>query len=198
MSMPSSASPQLSLTPPRRSALAHIPGNEGWPIVGNTLQGACRSQGPRRTQCRSLRPGLSQPHVRRDQRRPARARGQRTRAVRSGQAVLLHPWLGPVPRASVPARPDAARFRRTPAAPPRAVGRLQGRADEVLPGAARQGHRASGSRSGRRGPGRCCSIPRSSSSRSISPPPRSSAPISAPRSTRSRAPSSTWWRPRSR
>src|SRR5690348_8417247 len=38
MSMQSLASPQLSLTPPRRSALAHIPGNEGWPIVGNTLR----------------------------------------------------------------------------------------------------------------------------------------------------------------
>ena len=38
MSMPSLVSPQLSLTPPRRSALAHIPGNEGWPIVGNTLR----------------------------------------------------------------------------------------------------------------------------------------------------------------
>src|SRR6266576_3615823 len=38
MSMPGLASPQLSLTPPKRSALTHIPGNEGWPIVGNTLR----------------------------------------------------------------------------------------------------------------------------------------------------------------
>src|SRR3954454_16472499 len=38
MSMPSLVSPQLTLSPPRRSALAHIPGNEGWPIVGNTLR----------------------------------------------------------------------------------------------------------------------------------------------------------------
>ena len=32
------ASPALSLTPPRRNALTHIPGDEGWPIIGKTLQ----------------------------------------------------------------------------------------------------------------------------------------------------------------
>ncbi|WP_295847519.1 cytochrome P450 [Tardiphaga sp.] len=39
MSMPGfalSAPPQLM--PPKRAALAHIPGNEGWPIVGNTFR----------------------------------------------------------------------------------------------------------------------------------------------------------------
>jgi cytochrome P450 len=37
MSMQSVASPAMTLAPPRRSSLAHIPGDEGWPIVGRTL-----------------------------------------------------------------------------------------------------------------------------------------------------------------
>lgn len=38
MSMQSVASPALALTPPRRNSLTHIPGDEGWPIIGKTLQ----------------------------------------------------------------------------------------------------------------------------------------------------------------
>ena len=38
MSMQSAASPAVTfLGPPKRTALAHIPGDEGWPIVGRTL-----------------------------------------------------------------------------------------------------------------------------------------------------------------
>jgi cytochrome P450 len=37
MSMQSVASPAISLTPPKRNLLTHIPGDEGWPLVGNTL-----------------------------------------------------------------------------------------------------------------------------------------------------------------
>lgn len=37
MSMQSVASPAISLTPPRRNSLTHIPGDEGWPIIGKTL-----------------------------------------------------------------------------------------------------------------------------------------------------------------
>src|SRR6266478_1719913 len=37
MSMHSAASPAFVLAPPKRSALAHIPGEEGWPIIGRTL-----------------------------------------------------------------------------------------------------------------------------------------------------------------
>src|ERR1700736_3570780 len=43
MSMQSVASPKAaslkaaSLTPPKRNQLAHIPGDEGWPIIGRTL-----------------------------------------------------------------------------------------------------------------------------------------------------------------
>ncbi|MGH6739226.1 MAG: cytochrome P450, partial [Bradyrhizobium sp.] len=38
MSMQSVATPAFSFTPPKRNSLTHIPGHEGWPIVGNTLQ----------------------------------------------------------------------------------------------------------------------------------------------------------------
>jgi cytochrome P450 len=38
MSMQSVASPALTVTPPRRKMLRHIPGDEGWPIIGKTLQ----------------------------------------------------------------------------------------------------------------------------------------------------------------
>ena len=38
MSMQSVASPAISFTPPKRNSLTHIPGDEGWPIIGKTLE----------------------------------------------------------------------------------------------------------------------------------------------------------------
>src|SRR4030088_2461987 len=37
MSMQDVASPTIALTRPKRSSLAHIPGDEGWPVVGRSL-----------------------------------------------------------------------------------------------------------------------------------------------------------------
>ena len=37
MSMQSVA-PALTFTPPKRNSLTHIPGNEGWPLIGRTLE----------------------------------------------------------------------------------------------------------------------------------------------------------------
>jgi cytochrome P450 len=37
MSIQSVASPAMPLTPPNRNLLAHIPGDEGWPVIGRTL-----------------------------------------------------------------------------------------------------------------------------------------------------------------
>ena len=37
MSIQSVASPTITLTAPKRGSLAHIPGDEGWPIIGRTL-----------------------------------------------------------------------------------------------------------------------------------------------------------------
>src|SRR4030081_751095 len=38
MSMQSVASPAISFTPPKRNSLTHIPGDEGWPLIGKTPQ----------------------------------------------------------------------------------------------------------------------------------------------------------------
>src|SRR5258708_3874831 len=38
MSMQSVASPVYAFTPPRRNSLKHIPGDEGWPLIGKTLE----------------------------------------------------------------------------------------------------------------------------------------------------------------
>jgi cytochrome P450 len=38
MSMQSATFPSAALTPPPRQALSHIPGDEGWPMIGRTLQ----------------------------------------------------------------------------------------------------------------------------------------------------------------
>jgi len=38
MSMQNVATPAISFTPPRRNSLTHIPGDEGWPIIGKTLE----------------------------------------------------------------------------------------------------------------------------------------------------------------
>src|SRR6201985_1548588 len=31
------AAPPISFTPPKRNSLTHIPGDEGWPVIGKTL-----------------------------------------------------------------------------------------------------------------------------------------------------------------
>lgn len=38
MSMQNVAAPPLAVSPPRRNELTHIPGDEGWPIIGKTFQ----------------------------------------------------------------------------------------------------------------------------------------------------------------
>ena len=37
MSMQTAVSPAITFTPPKRNSLTHIPGDEGWPIIGRTL-----------------------------------------------------------------------------------------------------------------------------------------------------------------
>src|SRR4051812_9522003 len=37
MSLQNLASPPISFTPPKRNSLTHIPGDEGWPFIGKTL-----------------------------------------------------------------------------------------------------------------------------------------------------------------
>ena len=37
MSTQTMAAPAMTFTPPKRNSLTHIPGDEGWPIIGKTL-----------------------------------------------------------------------------------------------------------------------------------------------------------------
>src|SRR6202011_4104551 len=45
MSMQSVASPAYTFTPPKRNSLTHIPGDEGWPIIGKTLDALADPKG---------------------------------------------------------------------------------------------------------------------------------------------------------
>jgi cytochrome P450 len=45
MSMQNVVSPAFSFTPPKRNSLTHIPGNEGWPLIGNTLKALADPKG---------------------------------------------------------------------------------------------------------------------------------------------------------
>ena len=38
MSVQNVASPAITFTPPKRNTLTHIPGDEGWPLIGKTLE----------------------------------------------------------------------------------------------------------------------------------------------------------------
>src|ERR1700736_756978 len=45
MSMQSVVSPAYTFTPPKRNSLTHIPGDEGWPIIGKTLDALADPKG---------------------------------------------------------------------------------------------------------------------------------------------------------
>src|SRR5664279_5603100 len=57
MSMPSLTSPSLSLPRPKRNSLTHIPGHEGWPIIGNTLKVLADPKGHVERNSRAYGPG---------------------------------------------------------------------------------------------------------------------------------------------
>jgi hypothetical protein len=108
MSIQSVASPAITLTPPNRNSLAHIPGDEGWPVIGRTLAILADPKGE--VERMAAKHGLIY---------RSRVLGEtsitvlgpeanETRAVRPGQAVLVDLWLGDDPRPLVSARPDAA------------------------------------------------------------------------------------------
>src|SRR3954463_11191914 len=59
MSMQSVASPAITLTPPKRNSLTHIPGDEGWPIIGKTLDVVADPKG--HVERRSAKSGLVYP-----------------------------------------------------------------------------------------------------------------------------------------
>ncbi len=73
MSMQNVASSELEYTAPKRNQLTHIPGDEGWPIVGMTFKVLADPKGHIESERRQVRARLSHPHFRRDQHRAARA-----------------------------------------------------------------------------------------------------------------------------
>ena len=121
---------------PSEDALAHIPGEGGWPIVGNTFK------------------MLADPHGQTRRMVEKYGRVYKNRAFGGWNVALIgaeanemllmnrdkifsseQGW-GPI-RQAVPAWADAARFRSPPRRSPRAVDRLQARPDAALCGRAR-------------------------------------------------------------
>ena len=86
MSMQSVASPAYTFTPPKRNSLTHIPGDEGWPLIGKTLEVLADPKG--QVERDAAKYGLVyRSHLFGETSlSPARARGQRAGAVRPGQA----------------------------------------------------------------------------------------------------------------
>src|ERR1700686_521666 len=123
MSMQSVASPAITLSPPNRNSLTHIPGDEGWPVIGRTLAILADPKGE------VERMAAKYGHVYR-----SRVLGETSISVLGPEAnefVLFdqsrlfsstHGW------GTIPGR----LFRRTSPAPARAVGLVQIRADEIL------------------------------------------------------------------
>ena len=73
MSMQSVVSPANILTPAKRTSLTHIPGDEGWPIIGRTLAILADPKGEVERMAAKHGLRLSQPRARRNQHHPARA-----------------------------------------------------------------------------------------------------------------------------
>src|SRR4030088_3636790 len=94
MSMQSVASPPITRAPPNRNSLAHIPGDEGWPFIGRTLNILADPKGE--VERMAAKYGLVyRSHVLGETSITALGpEAKRVVAVRSDQTFLLGPWLG--------------------------------------------------------------------------------------------------------
>ena len=144
MSMQSVASPAYSFTPPRRNSLTHIPGDEGWPLIGKTLEVLADPKG--QVERQSKKYGLVYRSHLFGETSLVLLGPEANELVLFDQAKQFSSTLGwgRDSRAAVSARADAARFRGASPAPPRAVGGVQVRADEVLSCRSRYRHRRAG------------------------------------------------------
>ena len=140
MSMQNVASPALPFTPPKRNSLKHIPGDEGWPVIGKTLEVLADPKGQVERMHAKYGPVYRSHVFGETSINLLGPEANELRAVRPGQAIFLHPWLGSDPGPAVSARADAAGLRGTSPAPPRAVGRVQVGTDEILPHRSRPRH----------------------------------------------------------
>ena len=109
MSMQSVASPANHLGPPNPTALTHIPGDEGWPVIGNTLAVLADPKGE--IERMAAKYGLIYRTHLLGETSITMLGPEANELVLFDQAtVLLHPWLGTNPRPVVSARADAAGF----------------------------------------------------------------------------------------
>ena len=110
MSMQSVASPVYIPVPPNPKALRHIPGNEGWPFIGNTLAVLADPKG--QIEKSAAKYGLIYRTHLFGETSMTLLGPEANELVLFDQAraVLLHPWLGTDPRPAVSARADAAGF----------------------------------------------------------------------------------------
>ena len=127
-----------------RNSLTHIPGDEGWPLIGKTLEVLADPKG--QVERQSKKYGLVYRSHLFGETSLVLLGPEANELVLFDQAKQFSSTLGwgPDPRPAVSARADAAGFRGASPAPPRAVGRLQVRADEVLSRRARYRHRGAG------------------------------------------------------
>ena len=127
--------------------LDDIPGEDGWPLVGNTLKllrdpGQVRAAHGRRLTAGSIATMRS---AGRNIALVGR-RSERAGAVRPRADLLVRTGLGPDAQPAVPARADADGFRPSPRRPQVAVGRVQARTDAALCRRAERRHRRAGAR----------------------------------------------------
>ena len=124
------------VTPPKARSLRHIPGNEGWPFIGRTLNILADPKGE--VERMSAKYGLVyRSHVLGETSITALGPEANELVLFDQQKLFssTHGWeidAGP----AVSARADAARFRGASPAPARALGRFQVRTDEILSGRA--------------------------------------------------------------
>ena len=128
MSMQSVASPAYTFTPPRRNSLTHIPGDEGWPLIGKTLEVLADPKG--QVERQSAKYGLVYRSHLFGETSLVLLGPEANELVLFDQAKQFSSTLGwgRILGLSVSARADAARFRGASPASPRAVGGVQIRA----------------------------------------------------------------------
>ena len=144
MSMQSVASPVYSFTPPRRNSLTHIPGDEGWPLIGKTLEVLADPKG--QVERQSKKYGLVYRSHLFGETSLVLLGPEANELVLFDQAKQFSSTLGwgRILGLLFPRGLMLLRFRGASPAPPRAVGRLQVRADEILSGRPRHRHRGAG------------------------------------------------------
>jgi len=134
-------SPAITLTPPKRNSLTHIPGDEGWPLIGKTLEVLADPKG-RSNGCTPNMARSTAAHVFGET--SINLLGPEANELllfdQAKQFSSTHGW-GMILGRPVPARADAARFRGAPLHRRALSVAFKIRTDEILSQLARCRHR---------------------------------------------------------